>query len=122
MKPLLLIAAFFFSITAIGQNPYARLQGELRTMFDPIPIDKGQETEFFNYAITLYNEDSLKKAGQIFDRIYWLDPASKLGKLSLDYRTKIEEIVIKKTNENLNSVWNWNWSGSNWGPTDSPTK
>jgi hypothetical protein len=122
MKTLIFISALFFSTHVIGQSPYARLTGEFRSLFDPIPIDKGQEKQFFDYAMALYQCDSLKKAGQLFDRVYWLDTTSSLGKQSLLFRSQIEEKAKKQARENLNSVWTWDWSGTNWGATDSPSK
>jgi hypothetical protein len=113
MKTIIFISALFFSILVVGQSPYARLNKDYRSLFDPIPIDKGQEKQFFEYAMALYNQDSLKKAGQIFDRIYWLDTTSLLGKQSLLFRKQIEEKVMKQARHNLNSVWTWNWSGTN---------
>ena len=122
MKTLILIAALLFSTVAVGQNPYARLNDEFGSLFDPMPIDKGQEQQFFDYAVRLYRQDSLRKAGQIFDRVYWLDTASLTGKQSLLLRKQIEQKVMKQTQDNLNNVWIWNWSGTNWGPSDFPAK
>jgi hypothetical protein len=125
MKNFVVISVLFFSISAAGQNPYSRinqLEEDFRILFDPIPIKQGQETYFFHYGLTLLKQDSLKKAGQIFDRIYWLDTTSISGKQALAYRKIIEKKVIKETKNNLNNIWVWNWSGTNWGETDSPSK
>ena len=110
------------SSVAAAQNPYARLNDAFRSLFDPIPIDNGQAQQFFDYAVQLYQRDSLKKAGQLFDRVYWLDTASFTGRQSLLLRKQIEEKVIRQTRENLNSGWIWNWSGTNWGADDTPAK
>jgi hypothetical protein len=122
MKLLIFIVALFSSTLVAAQNPYARLNNEFRSLFDPVPIDKGEEQEFFNYGIKLFEQDSLKKSGQIFDRIYWLDTSAYLAKQSLLYRKKIEKKIIQQTQHNLNSIWNWSWSGTNWGPNDSPAE
>lgn len=119
MKTLYLILTLFISNLAEGQSPYARLNNEFRKLFDDIPIDKGREQQFFDYAIKLFQQDSLRKAGQIFDRVYWLDTVSSLATQSLWYRKKIEEKVILQTQVNLNNTWNWTWSGTGWGASDS---
>ncbi len=97
MKTLIFIFALFVSTLVVGQNPYARLNNKFRHLFDRIPIDKGQEQEFFSYAIKLYQQDSLKKAGQIFDRVFWLDTSSYLATQSLLYGKEIEQKVIQQT-------------------------
>lgn len=38
------------------------------------------------------------------------------------YRKKIEQKIIQETQDNLNNIWNWNWSGTNWGASDFPSK
>jgi hypothetical protein len=121
MKTPLLISALLFSIIAASQNPYAWLKNDKhRHMFDEIPIDKGQEQQFYTYAIQLLAKDSLIKAGQIFDRVYWLDTSSLLGKESLSYRKKVEQKVIEQAKAKFIGVWSWNWTGTSWGATDSP--
>jgi hypothetical protein len=99
----------------MGQSPYARLNNEFRKLFDPIPIDKGQEQHFFDYAVKLFQQDSLRKAAQIFDRVYWLDTSSNLATEALWYRKEIEQKVILQTQANLNNSWNWRWTGTGWG-------
>jgi hypothetical protein len=122
MRTLYFILAILIYNTAVGQSPYARLNNEFRKLFDDIPFDKGQEQQFFDYAMKLFEQDSLRKAGQIFDRVYWLDTASSLATKSLQYRKKIEEKVILQTQANLNNTWNWTWSGTGWGATDTVSK
>ncbi len=119
MKTLLIIVFFFFSNFLFGQSPYTSLTGEFRTLFDNIPIDKGQEEKYFKYAVELFNADSLRKAGQIFDRVYWLDTTSTLAKKSINYRNLIEQKVVYQTKKNLMSSWDWGWSGTNWGATET---
>src|SRR5690606_12437666 len=51
----------------------------------------------------------------IFHKIYQLDSTSKIGVEALSRRNKIEERVLRETQENLNSVWVLLGSGSNWG-------
>lgn len=119
MKTLYFILALFFTHLTSGQSPYARLNNEYRKLFDPIPVDKGQEQQFFDYAVRLFEQDSLRKAGQIFDRVYWLDTNSVLAKQSLKYRNQIEQKAILQTQLNLNNTWNWKWSGTGWGPSDT---
>jgi hypothetical protein len=122
MKTLHLILAIFISTLVVGQSPYVRLNNEFRKYFDPIPIDKGQEQQFFDYAVKLFQQDSLRKAGQIFDRVYWLDTSSHLATQSLWYRKKIEQSAIVQTLNNLNNSWNWRWSGTGWGASDTVSK
>lgn len=119
MKIFFFLVVLFIANLLVAQNPYDQLKGEFRTLFDPIPIDKGQEEAFFTYAIQLYQQDSLKKAGQLFDRLYWLDTAGVIGKKSLAYRNKIEEQVLRQTRGNLKGPWIWGWSASSWAPPDS---
>ena len=119
MKTLYFILALFVSTLVAGQNPYARPNNEFRKLFDPIPVDKRQEQKFFNYAIKLFEQDTLRKAGQIFDRFYWLDTSSSLGTQALLYRKKIEQKIILQTQDNLNNSWNSTWSGKGWGINDS---
>jgi hypothetical protein len=122
MKTTLFLSALLFSVIAGAQNPYQSLNNEFRHLFDPIPIDKGQEQQFYEYAIKLFQQDSLQKAGQIFDRVYWLDSSSLLAKQALVYRSKIEQVVIEKIKANLTGIWNWDWTGTAWGVTDSPER
>jgi hypothetical protein len=119
---LCLLISFLFSCFINAQNPYSSLNDDYREIFDDIPIDKGQEKEFFDYAVKLYQLDSLKKAGQIFDRLFWLDTTSETGRQSLSFRKKIEEKIIQQTQANLHNSLRWTWSGSNWGQTDWPEK
>ncbi len=122
MKILTYISILFLSTIAVGQNPNSQKNDEFRMLFDRVQIDKGEEQHFFDSAVKLYEQGFLKQAGQIFDRIYRLDSSSFLGKHSKSLLMKIEETVLKQTQYNLNNSWNWNWSGTNWGPTDLPSK
>ena len=119
MRILVSILVLFISNITLGQNPYARIDGQLRQLIDPFIIEKGREQRFFDYDIKLYQQDSLRKAGQIFDRVYWLDTTSRLATKSLQYRKKIEEKIIIQTRANLKNVWHWKWTGTGWGPTDT---
>ena len=119
MRTRLFISAFLISNFTFGQSPYARLNNEFRSLFDNIPIDKGQEEKYFTYAKDLFNKDSLKKAVKIFDRLYWLDTSTTISKKSLNFRNSIEQKVISQTRENLLNSWNWGWSGTNWGATET---
>src|SRR5688572_17231002 len=103
MKLFLFISTYLFSLSVLGQNPYEQFKGKFyRDLFDRIPIEKGAETDFFDQALKLYQENSLKKAGQIFDRIYWLDTSATLGKQALELRKQIENKVIDRWKEYLN--------------------
>ena len=119
MKTLFFLLALFIVNLALGQSPYARLNNEFRKLVDPIAIDKGQEQYFFDFAVKLFKQDSFRKAGQIFDRLYWLDTSANLATQSLWYREQIEKSVILQTQNNLNNSWNWRWSGTGWGASDS---
>ena len=113
MKLLFILIYIFFSLTSVCQiqNPYKKYLVEdmkgFRKWSDPIPIDKGQEKMYFQYATLLYKQDSLQKAGQIFDRIYWLDTASRIGMQALIYRTKIENKIDDETRQGLLGTWDW---------------
>jgi hypothetical protein len=91
MKTTLFISALLLSLIASAQNP-----------------------------IQLLKQDSLKKAAQIFDRIYWMDTSSLIGTESLSHRTTIEQKIIERTKANFIGSWTWNWTGTGWGATDSP--
>ena len=119
MRTLFFIALFLNSNLSFGQNPYVFINKDFRDFFDHIPIDKGQENKYFNYAVELLKKDSLKKAGQIFDRLYWLDTSTSISKQSLNYRNKIEQKVISQSRKNLLNTWHWGWSGTNWGATET---
>lgn len=105
------LISLIFSVATHGQaeNPYKKyLTNELkgvREWADPIPIDKGQEEKYFKYAVGLLKQDSLQKAGQIFDRIYWLDTASALGKQAYGYRATIESRISIDSKKALQGVW-----------------
>jgi hypothetical protein len=96
----------------LSQDPYAHIRTiqpkEARLLVDPIPIDKGEEQKYYAYALSIFNQgsdDSLLKAGQIFDRLYWLDTLGEIGKNSLKYRISIETQIKSKTNEALFGLW-----------------
>jgi hypothetical protein len=118
MKRLIFILMFFNTVSLNGQSPYRRTNDEFLKVMDQIPIKAGQGLDFFEYAVKLYETDSLQKAGQIFDRIYWLDTSSILGRKSLKLRNEIEQKVNRLVWVQLNNAWDWSWSGTNWGPTD----
>ena len=139
MKTLCFILALFTSSFIAGQSPYARLDKEFRRLvdemaiekereqqyrhlFDDIPIEKGQEQQFFDYAVKLFQQDDIRKAGPLFDRVYWLDTSSTLATQSLWYRKRIEQTVIVQTQANLNNTWNWKWSGTGWGASDTASR
>ncbi|HRN46303.1 MAG TPA: hypothetical protein PLH20_16265 [Flavobacterium sp.] len=113
---------YFISSIAFGQSPYARFNNEFRHLFDNIPIDKGQEKGYFDYAKELFRMDSVKKAGQIFDRVYWLDTTSEIAKEASLYRSLIESNIKYQARQNLFNSWNWGWSGSNWGASETQVK
>lgn len=114
MRVPFFMAMIFLTINSFGQNPYSKLNIS-RGVFREIKVEKEQATEFFDYAVWLSERDSLRKAGEIFHKIYLLDSVSKIGVEALSRRNKIEERVLRETQEILNSVWVLLGSGSNWG-------
>lgn len=95
-----------FANSSFSQSPYKRLvDDELQNWFDPIPIKKEQKEFYFKYALNLYNQDSLIKAGQIFDRIFWLDTLGETGNEALQLRGKIEEKLKEKITPQLYGKW-----------------
>src|SRR5690606_41440818 len=95
MRVPFFMAMIFLTINSFGQNPYSKLNIP-RGVFREIKVEKEQATEFFDYAVWLSERDSLRKAGEIFHKIYLLDSVSKIGVEALSRRNKIEERVLRE--------------------------
>lgn len=108
MKQLLIsVILLTFTKYLFAQSPYQSLiDKDVEGWFDPIPIKYEQRDSFFVYAKDLYKKDSLIKAGQIFDRLFWLDTTGRLGKNPLRYRIMIEKKISTLTITGLEGKWN----------------
>jgi hypothetical protein len=99
----------------------ADLNAQKKSAVKEYNIDCSNDGAYYIKAkgLTIYNPDSLFEAYRILKRLYHFDSTKYSKKfLSPDF-SKIESINYHYLQTNIIGQWNFEWSGSNWGTSET---